>query len=811
MDTLRQDLRYALRMFAKAPGVTAAAVISLALGIGANTTVFTWTVGALLRPFRGVPEQGRLFEMSLRFPQQEQASLSYLDYRDLAAGARRSELVVQEDVALSLDDAGRAERVWGLVVSGNYFDVLHVPVTRGRTFDAEEAAVPAARAVAVISHALWQRRFGGDPAVVGRVVHVNTRPLTVVGVAPPSFRGARMGLSYDVFIPLGAAGEILGGGASRLADRGWRWLEAIGRLKPGTSLAQARAELEMLGRGLGAAYPDSSRGLGAQVYALSDSPWGGARILRPALLVLGAVVTIVLLVACANVANLLLARATARRREIAVRRSMGAGSARIVRQLLTESVLLGLAGGLGGLLAAAWAAGLLARFIPPTEFPIALDFGVDAGVAAFSAALSLAAGILFGLAPALQSTRADVAQALRDETAAVAGGGKAPLRHALAVTQIALSVLLLVSAGLLVRSVRNVRFVDTGFEARGMVLASLDLHAGGYTPESGLAFYRRLLHRAATLPGVESFTLARRAPLGFGGSSSTGLDVEGFRPTDERPVFAFYNEVGPRYHATLRIPLVDGRDFADADDAGAPLVAIVNETMAKWYWPGRSPIGGRVRFDDRWLTVVGVARDIKQRSLDQPPLPYLFLPVLQAYRPDVVLHARAAGAPTAVGAALSTVVRELDPALPVFGLRTLDDNLRASSVPQRLAGTLLVVFGALASLLAAIGLYGVLAYAVGQRTREIGLRVALGGRPADIVRLVVRQGLGLTAVGLVLGGAAALSAARGLGALLIGVSPRDPLTFAIVLSLLAATGLLACAVPARRATRIDPALALRSQ
>ena len=811
MDTLRQDLRYALRMFAKAPGVTAAAVLSLALGIGANTTVFTWTVGALLRPFRGVPEQDRLFEMSLRFPQQEQASLSYLDYRDLAAGARRSELVVQEDVALSLDDAGRAERVWGLVVSGNYFDVLRVPAARGRTFDAEESRVPAAREVAVISHALWQQRFGGDPAVVGRIVRLNTRPFTVVGVAPPSFRGARMGLSYDLFIPLGAAGEILGGGAGRLDDRGWRWLEAIGRLKPGTRLAQARAELETLGRGLGAAHPDTSRGLGAQVYALSDSPWGGTPILRPVLLVLTAVVAIVLLAACANVANLLLARATARRREIAVRRSMGAGSARIVRQLLTESVLLGLAGGVGGILAAAWAAGLLARFIPPSEFPIALDFGVDARAAAFSAVLSLAAGILFGLAPALQSTRADVAQALRDETTAVVGGGKAPLRHALAVTQMALSVLLLVSAGLLVRSVRNVRFVDTGFEPRGVVLASLDLHAARYTPESGLAFYRRLLERVAALPGVESFTLARRAPLGFGGSSSTGLEVEGFRPTDDRPVFAFYNEVGPRYHATLRIPLVDGRDFAVADDAGAPLVAIVNETMAKWYWPGRSPIGGRVRFDDRWLTVVGVARDIKQRSLDQPPLPYLFLPVLQAYRPDVVLHARAAGAPTAVGAGLGTVVRELDPALPVSGLRTLDDNLRASSVPQRLAGTLLVVFGALALLLSAIGLYGVLAYAVGQRTREIGLRVALGGRPADIVRLVVRQGLGLTAVGLVLGGAAALAAARGLGALLIGVSPRDPLTFAIVLSLLAATGLLACAVPARRATRIDPALALRSQ
>jgi predicted permease len=380
----------------------------------------------------------------------------------------------------------------------------------------------------------------------------------------------------------------LGGGAGRLDDRGWRWLEAIGRLKPGTSLAQARAELETLGRGLGAAYPDTSRGLGAQVYALSDSPWGGTPILRPVLLVLTAVVAIVLLAACANVANLLLARATARRREIAVRRSMGAGSARIVRQLLTESVLLGLAGGVGGILAAAWAAGLLARFIPPSEFPIALDFGVDARAAAFSAVLSLAAGILFGLAPALQSTRADVAQALRDETTAVVGGGKAPLRHALAVTQMALSVLLLVSAGLLVRSVRNVRFVDTGFEPRGVVLASLDLHAARYTPESGLAFYRRLLERVAALPGVESFTLARRAPLGFGGSSSTGLEVEGFRPTDDRPVFAFYNEVGPRYHATLRIPLVDGRDFAVADDAGAPLVAIVNETMAKWYWPGRS-------------------------------------------------------------------------------------------------------------------------------------------------------------------------------------------------------------------------------
>jgi len=811
MDALRQDLRYALRMLGKAPALTGAAVLSLALGLGANVTVFTWTTGTLLRPFRGVPEQDRLFELTPQRGTDAYLSLSYPEFLDLSRDVRRSRLLAQEDVALNLDGDGTPERIWALLVSATSFDVLGVRAQLGRTLVADDDALPRGRAVAVISHRLWQRRFGGDPSVIGRTVRLNARPFTVVGVAPRGFEGARLGLAYDAFVPVTTA-EELGLGGGRLADRGRLWLEALGRLRPGVSMAQARSEIEALSRRLAEAHPDTNRNVTLRVDALPDSPWGGARLLKPVLLVLCAVVAVVLLVACANVANLLLARATARRREISVRLALGAGRARVVRQLLTESVLLGALGGAGGLAAAWWASGLLTGFFPAHDFPIAFDFALDGRVMAFAAVLSLAAGIALGLAPALQSTDRALVGTLGDEATAVVGGGRRQrLRHALVVAQVALSAVLLVSAGLLVRSARNARALDTGFRSHGMLLGSLDLLGSAYTPPRGLVFYRRLLERARALPGVESVTLARRVPLGFGGTSADGIEVEGYDAPADAPHFTFFNEVGPRYLATMGIPVVAGRDLADADDEQAERVAVVNETMARWYWPGRHAVGGRVRLRGEWYTVVGVARDIKQLGLGQRPLPMMFRPVLQAYVPDVTVHARTRGDVLALAAPLAALVRELDPTLPLFAIQTLDEHVTAATVQQRLAQALLLGFAALALLLAGVGLYGLLAYAVGQRTREIGLRMALGGRPADIARLVLGQGLGLVGLGLLLGSAGALAASRGLAALLVGVSPSDPLTFAIVLAVLSATGLAACALPARRATRIDPAVALRCQ
>lgn len=810
IDGVLQDLRYGARALMREPLLTAIVVLSLALGIGANATVFSWIDAVLLRPFPGVPEPERLVAVSSRDTREGAISMSHADYLDLRVARGLAGLAAQDEIPLALRVGEEApERIWGLVVSENYFDVMGVRPALGRVFLPHETT-PGGHPVAVIADALWRRRFGTDPAVVGREVTLNARPFTIVGVMPPEFRGSVVGLQFDMWVPLAMQQPLQG--VDRLSRRGNRWLQGVARLASGVTPAEARAELNVIAARLAAAYPED-RDVSALVQTFSEGPTGAGRAMRPVLATLAVVVAFVMAIACANVANVLLARAIRRRREIAVRLSLGASRARIVRQMLTESLLLAGLAAAAGLLVAVWGSGLLLAFVPPTDLPVGLVPRVDGRVLAVTAVVSFLAALLFGLAPALQAASAETAGALREESLGAGGGRtRARLRSSLVAGQFALSLMLLVAAGLLVRSLRNAQSVDVGFDPRGVLLASVDLQGSGYAPEQGRAFHREVLARLRGLPGVTSATLTRRAPLGLGGKSSSTMTVEGYEPPPDKPAWFFTHTVGPDYFRTMRWPLERGRDFTDADDAGAPAAVIVDEVAARTYWAGRDPLGGRVRLGpDRWATVVGVAREGRYQGLNEKPSPHVFFPVLQAYHPQTTLVARAASDPEALAPQVASAVRALDPAMPVFNVVTLAQHVSAATYPQRLASSLLAGLGLLALVLSTVGLHGVLAWAVGQRTREIGIRMALGGRRSHVFRLVVGQGLRLALAGTALGLVAAAGAARALSALLIKVSPLDPATFAAVAALLVAVAALACALPAHRATRIDPAAALRHE
>ena len=810
MGALLRDLRQAARALRASPGLVALAVLSLALGIGANVTVFAWARAVLLEPFPGVREQGRLVKVLQTDPQQEFVSFSYPDYRDLRDQAKSvSGLIVVRQAPATLGADGKSERVWVQMVSGNFFDVLGVGASLGRTLQPADDMKPEGHPVIVIGHGLWQRRFGGDPGVVGRSVLLNTRPYTVIGVTPAAFRGAGTGLVFDAWVPVAMQMQFEPGG-SRLAERGHRWLDAYARLAPGASPEAAEAELSVLSARIAQANQRETLGRGVRVAPLWRAPRSGASILGPIILVLAAICGLVLLLACANLASLLLARGMRRRREIAIRLSLGARRGDVARQLLAESLLLALLGGAAGVFVATFGIGLLEAWAPPTPFPLSIGAKVDAAAIGVALLVSVATALVFGLVPALQAARPETAQALRDEGASVSGG-RTRLRSGLVVAQVALSVLLLVAAGLFLRTLSSLQQADIGFDPKGILVAQLELFTSGYDKERGLAFYRQLLERARALPGVEQASLVRRVPLGFGGSSSTAVVVEGYEPPKDGETWGYFNNVGPGYFSLMRMPIVAGRELQARDGADAPDVAVVNETMAKRYWPGREAVGGRFRLGERWIEVVGVSRDATYRDLGEKPAPWFFLPLDQGYRPDMALLLRSAGDPAALARPAVALVRELDPGIAPYGVTTLEAFIGASDFRQRVGGQLLGLFGLLGLLLASIGLYGVLSFQVARRTREIGLRMALGSSQGEVVGLVLRQGGALVGLGLLVGIPAALALARLLRGLLLDVSPWDPLAFAGVVALLCASSFVACLVPARRAMRVDPLVALRHE
>ncbi len=811
MRSLAQDLRFAARMLAKSPGTTLAVVVSLALAIGANTTIFTWASAVFLEPLPGVPDVDRLLVVHQTDPNQGVVSFSYPDYRDFRDRAQTLGLAATRQVLASLGRDGGSERVHAQLVSGNFFEVLGVRPTLGRSFAPDEDRIPGERPVVVLSHALWQRNFGGDQGIVGRTIQLNARPFTVIGVAPKGFHGSMLALRFEAWVPM-MMQEAVEPGGSRLEARGNRWLEAFGRLRPGFDDKAAEVELASLRRQIDSEHPENSvEGRGVALFPVTRAPKSGASVLGPIMIALVSVVGLVLLIACANVANLLLARAVARRREMAVRLSLGARRSDLVRQLLVESITLSLLGGAGGLALASFGDHVLRALIPPTNFPIGLTVSLDSRALLFTLAVCVATGVVFGLAPAFAAGR-DVAPALREESGTVAGAhGRSRLRHALVVIQVAVSFVLLVVAGLFLRSLHNIGSQDLGFRAQGALLGSIELFTSGYDRERGLAFYRSALERASGLPGVGVASLARRIPLGFSGTSSSTLEVEDFAASADDPAWGYYNTVGPAFFRAMGTTVVAGREFSGADDTGAPLVVVVNETMARRYWSDGSPVGRRVRFGEDWLTVVGVVRDTPYREIGEAAGPWFYLPILQHYRPDATVVLRTDGDPRALARPLVAALAALHPEVPVFGVRTLEEHVSASSFRQRLGSQVLGAFGALGVVLAAVGLYGVLAYAVSQRRREIGVRVALGARPADVFRMVFGEGLRLMAVGCGVGLLAALGASRLLGSLLFGTGPADAATFAGVLALLGAVAAVACSLPARNATRVDPIATLRTE
>lgn len=812
------DIQYGLRMLVRSPAFAAVAALSLALGIGANTAIFSLVNILLLRPIP-VAEPAQLvsvFTTDQRNP--GNLPLSHLNFKDL----RDQNQVFTGMAAIGFaqvnwSTGSEAEPVQVQVVSGNYFSLLGAQPVLGRGFLAEEDEKPTP--VAVLSHGFWERSFGSDPSIVGRILTLNRTPFTVVGIAPKGFTGTLLGGGPALWVPM-SIHDVVQPNFNWYETRRGLFLFAFGRLKPGVSLDQARANLKTVFAQLEQAYPADNAGRSAGAVPLLDARLnpggqGGAQVVQISMILM-TVVGIVLLIACANIANLLLARANTRRKEIAIRLALGAARTRLIRQLLTESLLLALIGGSLGLLLAYWLLGWLVSADLQLPIPIDDTVTIDGRVLGFTALLALTTGVLFGLAPAIQASRPDVVPVLKNETVP-AGAGRGwtrvvSLRQALVIAQVALSLVSLIAAGIFLRSLRDARATDTGFETRGVLVMNMNLGREGYTPERAQRFYEGAVERVKGLPGVIGAAIAQNPPLAGGAFRS--VFPEGADTTTQDRILVQVNSVSPGYLETIDVPLLRGRDFTPNDTTGTPLVVIINETMANRFWPGQEAIGKRFKFfgDDEFTTVIGIARDARYNGIAEDPIPFIYQPIRQNYTPQATLHVRAAGNAAALASAVRQQILEIDPTLSVFNVRTLEDQVSGALEPLRINVVVLATFGGLALLLASIGLYGVASYSVGQRTREIGVRMALGASPGSVLTLVLGHGLLLVGIGLTVGILLALVLAPAVPPdLLPNVSARDPWTFVTTSAILGAVALIASYIPARRATRIDPLVALRTE
>jgi macrolide transport system ATP-binding/permease protein len=812
IETTLQDLRFGLRILRRDPGFSILAMLCLTLGIGANAAVFSWVEGILFRPYPLVTHQERLLALTgTARGEAGHTGLSWPDFVDLRRSCTLFDsFFVSKITGTTLSIGDRAERTTGSIVSDNYFDAIGVRPILGRGFEPGEDSGRNAHAVAVISYQLWKGHFNGDPQIVGKTQRLNGVMHTIVGVAPQGFYGTFVGWGMQFWVPTSME-EVFESGGYKLAARDARWIEAFARLKPGVTLEQAQAETSSVAKRLEDDYPATNRGRSVKLWALWQTPFNNAGTLLPTLEIMLAVVVFVLLIACANVGNLLLVRSFARRHEMTVRLAIGAGRGRIVKQLFTEALILSAFGAAGGLLVAHWCRHALILLFPARAgVAMHLPGEIDWRVLLLSAGVCLLATLLLGLVPAMQTSKIDLAGALKADSAGVVGSrGRAWVRSGLVVVQVSLSFVLLVGAGLLIQSLQKIRTSNPGFSTHDVLFTAVDLVSAGYAAQRAENFQDQLLDRVKALPGVESAAFARMTPLSYGSFSSTPIAVDGFEvPPEERPTVE-YNEVGPDYFATMGIPLVSGREFTRADDERGALVAIVNATMAAQYWRGRNPIGERVQVRDQWMQVVGVAKDSKYRGVRETAKPFFYVPRRQNFSVGAALFIRTPLNPETVAVALAREVHALDASLSPYELITLQEQLDRSTSPQLVAVTLVGVLGGLALLLAVIGLYGVMAYAVSQSTRELGLRMALGAGASNLVQLVLSRGLALMAGGVLLGAAVAVASTRLMGNLLYHVSPRDPRAFGAAFAVMTVATLAACFIPAWRATRTDPAEALR--
>jgi predicted permease len=816
LDSLARDCRFALRMSRKNPGFTAVVVLTLALGIAANTTVLSWISATLLNPIPGVAHTSDLVTV-MRGDRTDHPTppFSYPDLRDLSERTQTfSGLLGYHDDYMSLTGAAKPERFYGALTTANYFDLLGVRPIRGRTFLPEEGKPRAGAAVIVIGYSVWQNHFAGDPRIVGKTIQINRHPYSVIGVAPRDFTGCAPGLRAELWIPVSMDRDVWG--ADRPARRGTFWLNVLGKLRPGVTKNQAQAELNLLMQGIAERFPDDHRDSPNEISLdpLWRSPFGINGYLYKILPMLLGLAGVLLLLACANVASLLLVRSVGRRREIAIRLGMGASRQQIIRQFLIESLLLGLLGGTAAIAITVWTSRSIVAFFPPSSLPLTNDVHIDQRVLFVTIAVSILAAIISGVLPALRSSSLPVQSVLKEEATSVSLTlHKGRLLSGLVVAQISLSLVLLVCAGLFTRSLQKAQQSDPGFEANHLLLASYELSPAGYTRATAAAFDRQVLDRLSALPGVESVTLADFSPLSFS-IHTDYLQIEGYVPQPHESMEISRAMVGPNYFRTLRTSVISGREFTAADTQDSQLVAVVNQAFVDRYWPGEDPIGKQVT--DYWgnrFTIVGVARNAKYRLLTYPAEPVIYLPMYQVYSPthDTTIHLRTTGDPRTMASSVEETIHQLNPDLPLFNVNPLSVTMQLGTLFGRVAATFAGSFGLLAMLLAAVGIYGVVAYSTRQRAREIGIRMALGAEKGGIYRLVLGQGFRLTLAGLVVGTALAVAFTRLLKAQLFGVSETDAITFASVGLLLAVVALVACHIPARRATRVDPMVALRHE
>ncbi len=832
LETFAQDVRYAIRHLAKVPGFTIAAACSLALGIGANTAIFSMVNATLIRRL----PVARPEELVAVSSPSGSGVFSYPAFDDIRrANTSFTGLTAFGGITVSFNEGESTDLISGVIATGNYFEMLGVKPARGRLLSPEDDRTPGAHPVAVISSALWKRRFGERSDIVGLDVRLNGQPFTIIGVTPAAFTGVQQGVTRDVYVPMmmqawmrppraGYSGDM---NPDLLRMRTNSWLFAVGRLKPGVSLEHATTALNVTVRAMddwksrdaNAAAPS------VRIARLDDGPPGQRAQLVSVARLLAAVVLALLIIACANVANLLLARANSRRKEIAVRLAIGATRGRLVRQLVTESVILATLGGALGL-TLAWVSIRAVRASPPPAgaLPVTLDFAVDVRVLAFTFALSVITGVVFGLIPALRASRPDLVPALKDQTSA--SGDRTRRfnpRTGLVVTQVSLSVVLLISAGLFIRSLERTRSLSPGFDVDRLLTVPLNIQLLRYTRDQGKAFYRDVVQRVDAIPGVASASLVRWVPLSGGGSSGS-LHLEGrggpennFRSEGggfdlSDPTTISNDVVGLDYFSTMGVAIRRGRDFAESDVEGSPSVAIVNERFVKQHYGNEDPIGKRISMrgpTGPWIEIVGVSADSKYATLAEPPTRIVYLPIAQNHVNGMTLVVRATGNPATIATAVGREVHALDRALPLAGARTLREWIGISIYAARIGTMLLTGFGVLALLLAAVGLYGVLAYAVNRRTREFGLRMALGANKRAVLTQVLGEGVSLVAIGVAVGLVVAFSVTRLLARFLYGVSTTDAPTFVATPALLFAVAIVACLVPAWRAMKVDPIQALK--
>jgi predicted permease len=801
---LLQDLRYALRQLRKSPGFTLTAVLTLALGIGANSTIASWIRSTLFDPIPGVAHTSQMISI-MRGDRSEHPTppFSFPDFVDLRDGAKTlSGLLAYHDDFMAITGAGKPQRIYGALTTANYFEVLGVLPILGRTLLPSGENDRAGVAEAVLGYDLWQSRFAGDPAIMGKTIEINLHTYTVVGVAPKGFQGCKTGLRTEIWLPLAMVRPVWGWGWNPTEDRGISWLNVLGVMKPGIDRRQAENELNLLMQRIVDRYPAQHQGANQiSTDPLWRSPFGANVYLAGTLPILLALAAVLLLLACANVANLLLVRSVARRREFAIRLSMGASRWRLVRQLMIENLIVALAGGGVAVLCTYWTAKSLSAFLPPTTLPLTINGNLDGAVLLATMVVSILTAAVSGIVPAVRSSALAPIAVLKDEALNTSGGlHKSRLAAGLVIAQVALSLLLLSCAGLFVRSLDNAQKSDPGFDPNGVLIASFDLDPMGYSDAAGVEFQRQLVERVRQLPGVQSATLADFSPLNFT-IHSDGVMPEGYVPRLHESVEADRGIVGTDYLRTLRTPLISGRDFTPQD----------NQAFVDRYWPGQKAIGKHLLVSRGHYTVVGVAANGKYRRLTYEPAPLVLMPLMQRYQNEVILHVRTNGDPLALTSAVTGAVAGLNPNLPLFNVATLRESMQMGSVFERIAVVFAGSFGLLALILAVVGIYGVVAYTTRQRTHEIGIRIALGASKAAIFRQVVGQGLRLTLAGLAVGVAVSLFLTRFLRGLLFGVEATDWLTFATVAVVLCLVALAACFLPARRAASVDPMQALRTE